>query len=99
MELIVANGRGYVPSNENKKYVQDNKLGYIPIDALYSPIERISYEVDNARVGQDASYDKLIMNVTTNGSIRPEEAMALGAKILIEHLNIITDLSEIADVH
>jgi len=98
MELIVANGRGYVPSNENKKYVQDNKLGYIPIDALYSPIERISYEVDNARVGQDASYDKLIMNVTTNGSIRPEEAMALGAKILIEHLNIITDLSEIADV-
>ena len=98
MELIVANGRGYVPSNENKKYVENNKLGYIPIDALYSPIERISYEVDSARVGQDASYDKLIMNVTTNGSIRPEEAMALGAKILIEHLNIITDLSEIADV-
>lgn len=98
MEFIVSNGRGYVPSNENKKYAQDNKLGYIPIDALYSPIERISYEVDSARVGQDASYDKLIMNVTTNGSIRPEEAMALGAKILIEHLNIITDLSEIADV-
>lgn len=97
MELIVANGRGYVPSNENKKYVEGN-IGYIPIDALYSPIERISYDVDNARVGQDASYDKLIMNVTTNGSIRPEEAMALGAKILIEHLNIITDLSEIADV-
>lgn len=97
MELIVANGRGYVPSNENKKYVEGN-IGYIPIDALYSPIERISYDVDNARVGQDASYDKLIMNVTTNGSVRPEEAMALGAKILIEHLNIITDLSEIADV-
>lgn len=98
MELIVANGRGYVPSNENKKYTGDNKIGYIPIDALYSPIERISYEVENARVGQDANYDKLIMNVTTNGSIRPEEAMALGAKILIEHLNIITNLSEIADV-
>lgn len=98
MELIVANGRGYVPSNENKKYVENNKVGYIPIDALYSPIERISYDVDNARVGQDASYDKLMMNVTTNGSICPEEAMALGAKILIEHLNIITDLSEIADV-
>ncbi len=97
MEMIVANGRGYVPSNENKKYVEGN-IGYIPIDALYSPIERISYDVDNARVGQDASYDRLIMNVTTNGSIRPEEAMALGAKILIEHLNIITDLSEIADV-
>jgi DNA-directed RNA polymerase subunit alpha len=97
MEMIIANGRGYVPSNENKKYVEGN-IGYIPIDALYSPIERISYDVDNARVGQDASYDKLIMNVTTNGSVRPEEAMALGAKILIEHLNIITDLSEIADV-
>lgn len=98
MELIVANGRGYVPSNENKKYIENNRVGYIPIDALYSPIERISYDVENARVGQDASYDKLIMNVYTNGSIRPEEAMALGAKILIEHLNIITNLSEIADV-
>ena len=98
MELLVANGRGYVPSNENKSFVEGQKIGYIPIDALYSPIERISYEVDSARVGQDASYDKLIMNVYTNGSIRPEEAMALGSKILIEHLNIITNLSEIADM-
>lgn len=97
MEFIIANGRGYVPSNENKKFVENAKIGFIPIDALYSPIERISYEVENARVGQDASYDKLIMNVQTNGSVRPEEAMALGAKILIEHLNIITNLSEIAD--
>ena len=98
MELLVANGRGYVPSNENKSFVEGQKLGYIPIDALYSPIERISYEVDSARVGQDASYDKLIMNVQTNGSIRPEEAMALAAKIIIEHLNIVTNLSEIADM-
>jgi len=98
MEMIVSNGRGYVPSTENKKYTENNTVGYIPIDALYSPIERISYEVDNARVGQDANYDKLIMNVQTNGSIRPEEAMALSAKILIEHLNIVTNLSEIADV-
>ena len=98
MELIVANGRGYVPSNENKKYIENQKIGFIPIDALYSPIERISYEIDNARVGQDASYDKLIMEVFTNGSIKPEEAMALAAKIMIEHLNIVTNLSEIADV-
>ena len=98
MELIVANGRGYVPSMENKKYIENQKIGFIPIDALYSPIERISYEVENARVGQDASYDKLIMEVFTNGSIRPEEAMALAAKIMIEHLNIVTNLSEIADV-
>lgn len=97
MEFIIANGRGYVPSNENKKYIENAAVGYIPIDALYSPIERISYDVESARVGQDASYDKLIMNVYTNGSIRPEEAMALGAKILMEHLTIITNLSEIAD--
>lgn len=98
MELLVANGRGYVPSNENKSFVENQKIGFIPIDALYSPIERISYEVESARVGQDASYDKLIMNVQTNGSLRPEEAMALASKILIEHLNIITNLSEIADM-
>ena len=98
MEFIVANGRGYVPSTENKKYIEDQKIGFIPIDALYSPIERVSYEIENARVGQDASYDKLIMEVFTNGSLKPEEAMALAAKIMIEHLNIVTNLSEIADV-
>ena len=98
MEFVVANGRGYVPSNENKKYVENNKIGFIPIDAIYSPIENISYDVDSARVGQDANYDKLILNVTTNGSLRPEEAVALGSKILIEHLNILTELSEIADM-
>ena len=98
MDLIVSNGRGYVPSVDNKRFVEGNKIGFIPIDALYSPIERVSYEIESARVGQDANYDKLIMNVQTNGSIKPEEAMALASKIIIEHLNIITDLSEIADV-
>ena len=98
MEMIVSSGRGYVPSTENKKYIEDQKIGFIPIDALYSPIERVSYEIENARVGQDASYDKLIMEVFTNGSLKPEEAMALAAKIMIEHLNIVTNLSEIADV-
>lgn len=96
MELIVANGRGYVQASDNKKII-DNRIGYIPIDALYSPIERISYEVEDARVGQNNNYDKLIMNIYTNGSMKPEEAMALGSKILIEHLSIITNLSEIAD--
>ena len=98
MEFIIAGGRGSSLSTENKKYVTDETIGYIPIDANFSPIERISYDVDKARVGQDASYDKLTMEVQTNGSIRPEEAMALGAKILIEHLNIVTNLSEIADI-
>ena len=98
MEFIIANGRGADLSSVNKKYITDASLGYIPIDALYSPIERVNFEIDKARVGQDASYDKLIMEVETNGSLRPEEAMALAAKILIEHLNIITNLSEIADI-
>ena len=98
IEMIIGNGRGYVPGSENKKYVESNKLGYIPIDALYSPIENISYDVEPARVGQNDNYDKLIMQVTTNGSIRPEEAMALGSQILIEHFNIITNLSDISDM-
>lgn len=98
MELIVSNGRGYVPSTDNKKFIENQSVGFIPLDALYSPIERVGYEVEKARVGQDASYDKLIMEVFTNGSIKPEEAMALAAKIMIEHLNIITNLDEIADV-
>jgi DNA-directed RNA polymerase subunit alpha len=97
MEMMVYNGRGYVPSTENAKFLEDKKIGYIPIDAIYSPVELINFDVDNARVGQDANYDKLIMNVYTNGSIKPEEAMALSAKILIEHLNIVTNLSEISD--
>ena len=98
MDIIVANGRGYVPANDNKKYIQDEEVGYIAIDAIYSPIERVSYEVENARIGQDANYDKLIMEVSTKGSIKPEEAMALSARIMIEHLNIIAELNEIADV-
>ncbi|HHU54449.1 MAG TPA: DNA-directed RNA polymerase subunit alpha [Mollicutes bacterium] len=98
MEMLVTNGRGYVPSSENKVNIENNKIGYIPIDALYSPIERVNYEVEGARVGQDDSYDKLTINVHTNGGMRPEDALALSSKILIEHLNILTELSEITDL-
>ena len=98
MEMTVTNGRGYVKSEENKKIHDIKKAGEIAIDSLYSPIERVSYEVGSARVGQDESYDKLIMDVWTNGSIKPEEAIALASRILIEHLEIVTDLSAIADV-
>jgi DNA-directed RNA polymerase subunit alpha len=63
MEMIIANGRGYLPASETKSLLENVKVGFIPMDALYSPIERISYEVENARVGQDANYDKLILNV------------------------------------
>ena len=98
MEMTVTNGRGYVKSEENKRLYDLKKAGVIAIDSLYSPIERVSYEVGNARVGQDESYDKLIMDVWTNGSIKPEEAIALASRILIEHFEILTDLSSIADV-
>jgi DNA-directed RNA polymerase subunit alpha len=99
MEMTVGNGRGYVDSKANEILLGDNKkVGVIAIDSLYSPIERVSYEVEPTRVGQNENFDKLIMNVYTNGSISPEEAMALSAKILIEHLNIIVDLNNIADV-
>ena len=98
MEMTVTNGRGYVKSEENKKLFDIKKAGVIAIDSLYSPIERVSYEVGSARVGQDESYDKLILDVWTNGSIKPEEAVALASRILIEHFTILTDLSSIADV-
>ena len=98
MEMTVTNGRGYVRTEENKKIHDIKKAGEIAIDSLYSPIERVSYEVGSARVGQDESYDKLILDVWTNGSIKPEEAIALASRILIEHLQIVTDLSAIADV-
>lgn len=97
MEMTVTNGRGYVKSEENKKIYDYKKAGVIAIDSLYSPIERVSYEVGNARVGQNENYDKLVMNVWTNGSIKPEEAIALASRILIEHFEILTDLSSIAD--
>ena len=98
MEMTITNGRGYVKSEENKRLYDLKKAGVIAIDSIYSPIERVSFEVGNARVGQDESYDKLIMDVWTNGSIKPEEAIALASRILIEHFEILTDLSSIADV-
>ena len=99
MEMTVSDGRGYVVADENKKLLNGDKtkVGAIAIDSLYSPIERINYEVENARVGQNNNYDKLTMEVWTNGSIMPEEAMALGARILMEHLEVVTDLNSIAD--
>ena len=98
MEMTIDCGRGYVDAKANEKLLGEKKLGVIAIDSLYSPIERVSYEVEPTRVGQNENFDKLIMNVYTNGSITPEEAMALSAKILIEHFNIIADLNNIADV-
>lgn len=98
MEMTIGNGRGYNRAEENKLLYGDNaKQNTIFIDSLFSPIERINYEVENARVGQDNTYDKLILEVWTNGSITPEESVALASRILIEHFEILADLNEIAD--
>ena len=98
MEIVVSNGRGYVDSEINKKLLDIKKPGVIAIDSSYSPIERVSYEVEPARVGQDETYDKLVLEVWTNGSMKPEEAIALASRIFIEHFELLTDLSSIADV-
>ena len=98
MEMTVSNGRGYVRAEENKKLLETKKNGVIAIDSLYSPIERVAYEVEDARVGQDESYDKLVLSVWTDGSMKPEEAIALGARILIEHFSLVADTNAIADV-
>jgi DNA-directed RNA polymerase subunit alpha len=97
MEMTVGNGRGYVDAKTNEKILGENQVGVIAIDSLYSPIERVSFEPVPTRVGQNENFDKLIMEVYTNGSITPEEAMALAAKILIEHFTIIADLNSIAN--
>ena len=97
MELTVENGRGYVDAAENKR-TYGEEIGVIYVDALYSPIDKVAFEVESARVGHNENFDKLIMYVNTNGSITPEESMALASRILIEHLNIVADLNQIADV-
>lgn len=97
IEMTVENGRGYVDAKENKKRLEDLKVGTIAIDSSYSPIELVKYEVVDTRVGQNENYDKLIMEISTNGSMTPEEALSLAAKILVEHFNIVADLNAISD--
>ncbi len=98
MEVTVFNGKGYVDAKENKKLFAENKVGVIAIDSNYSPIELVKYEVESTRVGQNENYDKLTIEINTDGSISPEESMALAARILIEHFNIIADLNSISDI-
>jgi DNA-directed RNA polymerase subunit alpha len=89
IELTIGKGRGYVPAEENK--VKDAPLGYIPIDSIYTPIKNVKYSVENTRVEQRTDFEKLIMDVTTDGTIHPEEAVKQASRILIQHLMIITD--------
>ncbi len=85
IELTVENGRGYIPANEH--YQQETEVGVIPLDAIFSPVERVRYAVLETRVGQRTNYDKLIMEIWTNGTVKPEMALVEAAKILRKHLN------------
>ena len=89
IELTIGKGRGYVPAEENKQ--KDAPLGFIPIDSIYTPIKNVKYSVENTRVEQRTDFEKLIMDVATDGTIHPEEAVKQASRILIQHLMIITD--------
>jgi len=93
MTLKVRSGHGYVGANDNKRYLES--VGEIAIDSIYTPIANASYVVEKTRVGQDASYDKLMIDIKTNGSLKPEEAISLASKLLVEHFNILVDLNDV----
>jgi DNA-directed RNA polymerase subunit alpha len=93
MEMVVENGRGYIPSSEHS--TGDHEIGIIPIDAVYSPVTRVRYEVEETRVGQKTNYDKLTLEMWTNGSIHPEMALVEAAKILRKHLNPFVQYAEL----
>ena len=92
MEMTAVNGRGYVPAERNKEPGQP--IGVIPVDSLFSPIRRVNYKVEDTRVGQHTDYDKLSFEVWTDGSILPDEAISLGAKVLSKHLSLFINLTE-----
>ncbi|MDD6812499.1 MAG: DNA-directed RNA polymerase subunit alpha [Lachnospiraceae bacterium] len=92
MELTITKGRGYVSSDKNK--TEDLPIGVIAVDSIYTPVERVNVTVENTRVGQITDYDKLTLDVHTNGTLVPDEAVSLAAKVLSEHLSLFIDLSE-----
>jgi DNA-directed RNA polymerase subunit alpha len=96
MEMVVKTGRGYVPAERNKE--ENQPIGTLPIDAIFSPIKKVNYTVTNARVGQRTDYDKLILEVWTDGSLSPEEALAYSAKILKDQLSIFITFDEQEEV-
>ena len=92
IELTITKGRGYVSADRNKD--EDTKIGVIPVDSIYTPVHRVNVTVENTRVGQQTDYDKLILDVITNGTLAPDEAVSLAAKVLAEHLSVFIDLSD-----
>ncbi|HCM24695.1 MAG TPA: DNA-directed RNA polymerase subunit alpha [Ruminococcaceae bacterium] len=94
MEITLDKGRGYVPSDRNKQNMTANVIGVIPVDSIYTPVYRVNFNVENARVGQRIDYDRLTLEVWTNGVITAQEAVSLAAKFLTEHLNLFVNLSD-----
>ncbi|HHW68453.1 DNA-directed RNA polymerase subunit alpha [Defluviitalea raffinosedens] len=92
MEMTIIKGRGYVSAEKNKR--KDQPIGVIPVDSIFTPVRRVNFTVENTRVGQITDYDKLTLEVWTNGTKKPDEAISLGAKVLSEHLNLFINLSE-----
>jgi len=89
MELVVTRGRGYVPADENLP--KEAPIGVIPLDAIYTPIVKVAYKVENTRVGQKTDYEQLSIDIKTDGTIHPEDAIKEASKIMIQHLMLITD--------
>lgn len=92
MLIYVGKGRGFVPADENKR--RDLPIGVIPIDSIYTPVEKVNYTVEKTRVGQSTDFDKLTIEVSTNGTIKAQDALALASKILISHLELFMEMSE-----
>lgn len=96
LELTIETGSGYVPANQNKP--EDAPIGLIPVDALFSPVRKVSYKIEDSRVGQRTDYDKLILAIETNGAVTPEDAVALSAKILQDQLQLFINFEDVAPV-
>lgn len=94
MEMYAHKDRGYASGDQNKKLI--NTIGVIPTDSIYSPVVKVSYSSEPTRVGQSAKYDQLVLEITTDGSIKPHEVLAMAAKILVEHLNMFVELTDMA---
>lgn len=95
MELNVSRGRGYVPAEQNK--VEDMQISMIPIDSIYTPVKKVNFEVEDTRVGQVIDFDKLTLEVWTDGSISPEESASIGAKIMQDHLSLFMEMNDIGN--
>ncbi|MBQ9960280.1 MAG: DNA-directed RNA polymerase subunit alpha [Firmicutes bacterium] len=93
MEINLARGRGYVPAEQNK--TENTPISVIPVDSIYTPVRKVNYTVENTRVGQVTDYDRLVLEIWTDGSITPEEGVSIGAKIMHEHLNLFIQLTDL----